>query len=418
MWTAGDNDRAPLSLQADLGRVANLPELTLESLRLISRSLDTDTRDELFGLGSDANSNSLKLEPLQIQLGLPKPLTELQQLFFTDFVHVWFYWFDDADFWNYYCHVFQAFTRGFLCLAAWDLEVSHTSEVDFPASPFLIPEGKYPPETLYWFHGFLILLEESVESPRMLQRGILRAREYLDSSGHTSHKAHLIIITPQHVVLVELTGNVAAHTAAFPLLVNLSASQCSPGFRVLSSVLSSECWKKQNAKNEKWSVSIPSEVLLALLHASEPRDAVAFAQASSTVKKWYYASVSQFRNLGVQAWNLSIPCCGKRTGLDESGIYCSTCHTWQHQKCVGLQSLPSDTPYICSQCLSEDKNSREFTSGAIETFSGRRDGRVCHVIVDGSPKLMRLRVSRPDLVDFNVRFNGTFSGLAYSFEDV
>lgn len=222
----------------------------------------------------------------------------------------------------------------------------------------------------------------------MLGKGILRAREYLDKSGHSSPKAHLIIISPQHVVMVELIGKTARHTQALPLLTNSSAKERSPGFRDLSSVLTSECWKTSNFTKERWPYSIPSEVLLGILHALEPRDEVAFAQASSRVERWYYDLVPQLRALSVQTRDLSIPCCGKCTGLDDSGIYCFTCYIWQHQRCDGLQALASDKPYICSHCLAGDKNSTEPTPGGISRFDRRKDRKPYPVLVDGSSKLL------------------------------
>lgn len=116
------------------------------------------------------------------------------------------------------------------------------------------------------------------------------------------------------------------------------------------------------------------------------------------------------------------PCCGKRKGSDEPSIYCSTCHTWLHRACVGPRALESTQPYMCSQCLAQDRKAKEVLPFGINAFPRRSVRRSYPVIVDGSPKLLRLQVYELPNVwrepgEFTIRFNGAFSGLPYGFDD-
>ncbi|KAL5338965.1 hypothetical protein BJX70DRAFT_388216 [Aspergillus crustosus] len=63
---------------------------------------------------------------------------------------------------------------------------------------------------------------------------------------------------------------------------------------------------------------MPPEIVSMILHELEPRDAAAFSQASFIAEHCYYASESQFKNIDVRNFMSSVPCCGKRTGLELS----------------------------------------------------------------------------------------------------
>jgi hypothetical protein len=191
------------------------------------------------------------------------------------------------------------------------------------------------------------------------------------------------------------------------------------------------------ANREKWPFSMPSEVLLGILHSSEPRDALSFAQASFEAERWYYASVPQFRDVSVQSLDLSIPCCGDRTGLEDSGVHCSRCGTWQHQMCIGLEILPSNDSFTCAACLEKGPKATRLIAGGINRLGGRAERRTCAIKIDGSAKSLRVRLSQPahlrpelrligdlihnipnGLIDFTIRFNGVFAGLAYGVDDM
>lgn len=148
-------------------------------------------------------------------------------------------------------------------------------------------------------------------------------------------------------------------------------------------------------------------------------------------------SVSQFRDVTMQSLDLSIPCCGDRTGLEDSGVYCSRCGTWQHQMCIGLEILPSNDSFTCAACLEKDPKTTRLTAGGINRLGRRAERRTCAIKIDGSAKSLRVRLSqsahlRPELrligdlihnipkglVGFTIRFNGDFAGLAYGVDDM
>ncbi|KAJ5589362.1 hypothetical protein N7537_012040 [Penicillium hordei] len=324
-----------------------------------------------------------------------------------------------------------------LRLTSWDFEVSYDCNVELPINHSSIPNWQFPEEERYWFHGFLIMLQPDLESPQLLRTVIAGAKAFIDSSSRIPHKVQSILISPRHVAFVELSQHNTACSEVLPLLTDSSATQCSPGFRVLAQVLSSNCWKMTWANREKWPFSMPSEVLLGILHSSEPRDALSFAQASFEAERWYYASVPQFRDVSVQSLDLSIPCCGDRTGLEDSGVHCSRCGTWQHQMCIGLEILPSNDSFTCAACLEKGPKATRLIAGGINRLGGRAERRTCAIKIDGSAKSLRVRLSQPahlrpelrligdlihnipnGLIDFTIRFNGVFAGLAYGVDDM
>lgn len=214
------------------------------------------------------------------------------------------------------------------------------------------------------------------------------------------------------------------------MLSNHSATHCSSGFRALSRVLTSTCWKKPRDHKEKWPVNMPPEVVQMILHRLEPRDAVAFSQASLAAEQCYYASESQFKNIDIQTFKSSIPCCGKRTGLETHGICCFECHAWQHLECIGLEDHPSsDYRYVCIGC--QERACTVLDPGRINRFSCRKIREGCQVRAEGLVQSLQLRLSKPahlrpelrlmgnlvtvppSLIQYTILFNHTFSGLAY-----
>lgn len=376
-------------------------------------------------------------EPLNIRTSLPTVMMELQQQFFLDFVFLWRSWIGDLITWNYGSRVFNAFSNAILRLASFDFEVSADCDVPLPIDHSSVPSWQFPEEELYWFHGFLIVLHPDLESHQMLCAAIARAKAFVGGHSRIPHKVRSIVISPCHVVFVELSEDTVACSEVLPLLTDSSASQCSPGFRVLAQALSSDCWKSTWAHREKWSFPMPPEILSKVLHSLDPRDAVSFAQASFEAERWYYASVPQFKDFSVPSLSLSIPCCGDRTGLEQSGVHCSWCRAWQHPKCVGPETSRTDASFICATCLEEDPSHTHLTAGGINRRDGRSGRRLCVVKIDGSIKPLRVRLSKPrhlrpelqiigdlihkipkGLVDFTIRFNGEFSGLAYGLDDI
>ncbi|KGO41812.1 Zinc finger, FYVE/PHD-type [Penicillium expansum] len=431
-WSCVDRILMPLALEASLADICETSSISVNSLRPSPLlSIPNSGKDQ------DPESNSASLEPLNIQTCFPTAIFELQQQFFLDFVFLWRSWIGDPMTWRYGSRVFNAFARAILCLASWDFEVSYDCDPPLPINHSSIPGWKFPEEELYWFHGFLIMLQPNLESQSMLRTAITRAKAFISSSARTTRKVRSILISPGHIAFVELFQHTVACSQVLPLLADRSASQCTPGFRVLAQVLSTDCWKETCVHREKRPSSMPPEILSEILHHSEPRDAVSFAQASFKVERLYYDSVPQFKHVSVQRLNLSIPCCGDRTGLENLGVRCIRCHTWQHQKCIGLEILPSDNSFICATCLKEDSKATHLTPGGISRLHSRTERRTCAVTVDGSVKGLRVRLSKPahlrpelriigdlihsipkGLVDFTIQFNGSFAGLAYGLDDL
>ncbi|KGO77093.1 hypothetical protein PITC_024490 [Penicillium italicum] len=257
-----------------------------------------------------------KFATFEMDFGIPTPMNELQGRFFTDLVFIWRFYIDDPSTWRYKSPVFRVLCSAFLRLAAWDFEVSSDCNVELPISFASIPLWSYPDGDVYWFHEYLIVLQDEVVYKAMINGAVSKAKSYIGDSLLRHHDVRLIIISPRHVAFVELSHEVVLASKSLTFLSNYSATHCSSGFRALARVLTSNCWKKPRAHREKWPVNMPLEIFQMILHELEPRDAVAFSQASFAAEQCYYASESQFKNIDVRSFKSSIPCCGKRTGLE------------------------------------------------------------------------------------------------------
>ncbi|CAI7659072.1 unnamed protein product [Penicillium glandicola] len=431
MWSP-DGLRTPLALEASLAEICESSSISVESLRQAPPSQTFDSEKD-----QDPEFDLVSLEPINIRSSLPTAILELQQQFFLDFVFLWRSWIDDPMTWHYGSRVFNAFSKAILCLASWDFEASHDCDVPVPIKHSSVPRWQFPEEEQYWFHGFLIVLQPDLESHQMLCTAIARAKAVIDGSSRTTSKVRSILISPRHIAFVELFQHTVACSEVLPLLTDRSASQCSPGFRTLAQVLCTDCWKESWVRREKWDFPLPPEILSEVLHNLAPRDAASFAQASFEAERSYYASVPQLKDVSLQTLDLSIPCCGDPTGLEDSGVQCSRCRIWQHQKCIGLETLPSDNSFTCATCLEPDQEATHLTAGAIHRLDGRNKRRMCAITINGSVMALRVRLSKPahlrpelriigdlihripkGLIDFTIRFNGEFAGLAYGLDDI
>lgn len=374
-----------------------------------------------------------RFKTLEMDIGIPTPMNELQGRFFTDFVFIWRSYIDDPLTWRYDSPVFRALSIAILRLAAWDFEVSFDCDVELPISFASIPRWRYPETGVYWFHGYLVVLQDGIESEAMINEAVSKAKSYLNNSRLRRCNIYMIVVSPRRIAFVELSHNTVLVSRRLILLSNHSATECSPGFRALARVLTSNCWKMPHAYRERWQNYIPREIVQMILHELKPRDTVAFAQASFAAKQCYYASESQFKNVAVQNFKSSIPCCGKRSGLETHGICCSKCHAWQHLECVGLESYSSSDQYVCTGC--HEETYMVLDPGGINRFSCRKGREGSQVKVGGSAKSLQLRLSKPShlrrelqflgnlvsvapsLVQYTILFNHSFSGLAYGLED-
>lgn len=374
-----------------------------------------------------------QFETFELDFGMPTPMNELQGRFFTDLVFIWRFYIDDPSTWRYDSPVFRVLCIAFLRLAAWDFEVSFDCNVELPISFTSIPLWDYPDADVYWFHGYLVVLQDDDEYKAMINGAVSKAKSFIGDSLLRHDDVRLIVISPRHVAFVELSHEDFVASRSLTLLSNCSATQCSSGFRALARVLSSNYWKKPRAHREKWPVNVPPEIVRMILHALEPRDTVAFSQASFAAEQCYYASESQFKNIDLRSFKSSIPCCGKRTGLETQGIYCSKCYVWQHLGCVGLEDYSSSAQYVCMGC--QGTACMVLDPGGINRFSRRKTREGCQVTVEGFQKSLQLRLSKPShlrpelqflgnlvsiapsLVQYTFLFNHSFSGLAYGLEN-
>ncbi|RMZ41871.1 hypothetical protein CA14_011284 [Aspergillus flavus] len=300
-------------------------------------------------------------ETLTFDFGIPTPMNELQELLFTDFVFHWRFHIDDPLTWRYSSTVFKLLCIALLRLAAWDFEL--------PISFSSIPSWRHPEADIYWFHGYLIVLHEDIRSEAMISGAILKAKSYINNLEYECNEVHLILMSPFHVAFVKLLHGTVMASKSLALLTNVSANQCSPGFRALVRVLTSDCRIKSRAYRETWKYDIPPEILQRLLYASEPRDAVAFSQASFVAEQCYYASIPQIKDIVVQTFKSSIPCCGKPGGLKEEGVCCSKCYSWQHIGCVGLKNRPLDKQVVGDEGKGTRSKLDVLNSHSIYDFS-------------------------------------------------
>lgn len=356
----------------------------------------------------------LNLKRLQLEFGIPTAMNELQERIFTDFLFRWNRYLDPSD-WGYTNRDFKSLSMALLRLAAWDFEVTSGSRTDMGKA--VLEQWQYPKTEVFWFHRFLVVIQEDILPVSMKSIAILKARIYLDHNGANGHVPRLILLSPIHVAFVELRKDGDWCSKSLLLVTSSSAAWCSPGFRALSRVLSSNYQTPIGdtaAQFEKWRVALPFEILHMILKLCEPRDAVSFAQASVAVEKCSYTSIPQFKGLAVREFVLSIPCCGEPAGLDVRGLCCAECYAWQHLACVGLLHWPPDVQYIYSKCQKEEPNYRLVL---LNSRQYRWRDRPVHI----GKSAMSLRYegyasAKP--ASYCISFKGMFSGISYVLETI
>jgi hypothetical protein len=426
LWNELDGLLAPSAVRMNLAKIHEISSINYHMMRKPQYMLSEY-------ICESNKAQAKQFETFEIDFGIPTPMNELQGRFFTDLVFIWRFYVDDPSTWRYNSPIFRVLCVAFLRLAAWDFEVSFDCNVELPISFASIPLWSYPDADVYWFHGYLVVLQDDLESIAMINGAVSKAKSYIGDSRLRHDDVRLMVISTRRLVFVELSREVVLASRSLVLLSNYSATQCSSGFRALARVLTSNCWKKPRAHRENWPVNMPPEIVQMILHKLEPRDAVAFSQASFAAEQCYYASESQFKNIDVRSFKSSIPCCGKRTGLETHGICCSECYTWQHLECVGLENYSSDYRYVCTGC--QERACMVLDPGGINRFSRRKIRERCQVRAEGLVKSLQLRLSKPShlrpelqflgnlvsvapsLIQYTILFNHSFSGLAYGLED-
>ncbi|EYE90962.1 uncharacterized protein EURHEDRAFT_518729 [Aspergillus ruber CBS 135680] len=298
---------------------------------------------------SDLSLDSLLQKAnLKIDIGTPTPLNEPQFRLFTDFIFQWRFYINDHTLWQYTSTLLNTFVIAILRLAAWDLGITHEgfdSRIELPINFRSVPGWKRPETDIFWLHGFLVVCD-TLNAHSSVTATILRAKAFLNDYGIMRKKFRLILISLRHVELSEV----------LPLVINNSAEQCSPGFRALTHVLSSSCWKGPLAHRERWGVNIIPEIFDMMLKVLRPRDILSFCQSSLAVERWYYSSVTQFGDYRVQHFDSSVPYCGYLDRM-ESAVCCS-------------HVMPGN-------------------------IRRKRRGPGCRIRVAGHPKILGLRLSLP-----------------------
>lgn len=431
-WTK-TNGIIPSVFRIKLAEVHEASDLSLESLlQKADRPLE-----RFLKLTFAKQTEPIVSGDLKINIDRPTPLNELQYRLFTDFIFQWRFYIDDHTLWQYPSTLLNTFVIAVLRLAAWDLEITHEgidSRVELPIDFRSVPGWESPETHIFWFHSFLVVVCDTLDMNLSVTAAVLQAKALLNDYSRVQQKARLILVSLRHVQFAELSPEFVMSSEVLPLVVNTSAEQCSPGFRALTHVLSSSCWKESLAHREKWGINLPPEIFDMILRALRPRDILSFCKSSLAVERWYYSSVPQFGDFRVRHFDSSVPCCGHLDTMD-AAVFCTLCYTWKHTKCIGMACTPPGGRYICPDCQ-KNKNCQSLVPGGInETSRRKRRGPGCRIRVAGHPKILELRLSlprhlRPErrllgnldptpslFINYAIRFGGAFSGLAYGLDE-
>ncbi|KAB8226379.1 hypothetical protein BDV33DRAFT_186492 [Aspergillus novoparasiticus] len=368
---------------------------------------------------------------LKVDIGIPSSLNELQFRYFTDFVFLWKFYFDDVASWVDE-PLLSTLAIGILRIAAWDFEVlldTNTDEV--PIKFYSVPRWPAPAGDIFWFHGFLVTLYSHTD---IVDNAIEKARAFLDRHHYIGHTVRVVVISLSHVTLLEISGTFVQRSSTIPLIVNSSAMHPLPGFRVLAYVLPSNSRKTARAYTETWEINLPLEVFDRILEGLPHKDIISFAQASLAVEKWYCSSLPQLNGLYLRSFDFSLPCCGKQCEINKDGAHCPFCYVWSHEKCVDRGSERLDNEYTCSECRQNKTCTILETGGIYGEYRKRKTRSGCKVAINGSTKTLNLRLGkpanrRPELwliqgmpvppkaINYTIYFNGVFSGLAYGLDE-
>ncbi|PKY03715.1 hypothetical protein P168DRAFT_305051 [Aspergillus campestris IBT 28561] len=429
-WRSVDGGLYPRAQRATLTSIRETSLGTLEALLEDVAEVPKYCNQSLSDAHAEVGVQHL-LESFGIDPMVPAPLNELQFKVFTDFVLTWRFYLGEISTWERSFSLFSVLAIGLLRIAAWDLEIRNTDYKDITTFSFL-PGWKAPTNDVFWFHGYLVVCCSSDEIRTSVST---KTRHFVSRSNGQAVAVHGIAISIRQVVLFEIRNGHMVYSPPIPLVTNDSSIHCSPGFRLLAYVFTSNHWK---GSSERWGVPMPTELLEMIIKASAPRpkDLISMAQASMLLEQWYYSSILQVNGINIHQYPLSIPCCGKRHTSDTIGIYCSVCYAWFHTECAYPSSDMSSEriQYICSGCQ-ESRPCAVLESGGIhQAYRAKRDRKGCSVVHDGKATDFHLRPCKPTRhfpdtwhmfglaapapkrADYTIYFSGVFSGLAYGFD--
>ncbi|KAL3493462.1 hypothetical protein BJX62DRAFT_223901 [Aspergillus germanicus] len=365
----------------------------------------------------------------------PARLNEQQFQLFTDFLFIWRFYFDSPSIWTRSFSLFANLAIGLLRIAAWDFEVRYADTEELPITFSSLPQWKAPADDVFWFHKYVVVYCGSGQIDTSVAT---RAKNFVCHSDGRAGVIRGIAISIRHIALFTICNGDISQSPPVALISNTSTLSCSPGFRILAYIFTSDQWGVSVAEpREHWGVTLPTELLEIIIETSTPRDLVSMAQASTLVEKWYYSSIPQLHGFKLQNFALSIPCCGRRDGRSPTGVYCSVCYSWSHMECTELPySLTTDTDgYICPECQGGRTCNFLETSGIHQAYRAKQKRNTCSAVRGDKALDFRFRDSkpssrRPELwlirshgpppprsVDYTIFFSGSFSGLAYGFDE-
>ena len=139
----------------------------------------------------------------------------------------------------------------------WDFEVTSDTPVELPIGLTAIPLWKAPETDIFWFHGFLIVQCRELDTSPSIVAATSRAVGFLEQPEEVDRTTRVILTSLRHIVLLEISPESTLCSDVIPLLLNTSAMQCSPGFRILAHIFTSSTWKQEIAKRETWDITLP-----------------------------------------------------------------------------------------------------------------------------------------------------------------
>jgi hypothetical protein len=276
-----------------------------------------------------------------------------------------------------------------------DFEVKYTDTEELPITFSSLPQWKAPTDDVFWFHKYVVVYCSSGQIDTSVAT---RAKNFVSRSDGRAGVFRGIAISIRHIALFTICNGDISQSPPVSLISNTSALSCSPGFRILAYILTSDQWGVAVAEpRELWGATLPTELLEIIIETSTPRDLVSMAQASTLVEKWYYSSIPQLHGFKLQDFALSISCCGRRDRPSSVGVYCSVCYSWSHMECIELSyNLTTDTDeYICPDCQGGRTCNFLETGGIHQAYRAKRKRETCSVVRGDKTLGFRFRDSKP-----------------------
>lgn len=142
-WQSLDGLLQPFPSQIPLSCLDGSHGLTLDSLTRVPGEI-SEPEDR----GAPATPQVI-LNQLLIDPGPPTTPNELQFRISRDFCFIWRFFIDDLMTWRYPSMAFNTIAIGFLRIAAWDLEVSSDSQIDYPENRVNFPYWDAPQTDIF-----------------------------------------------------------------------------------------------------------------------------------------------------------------------------------------------------------------------------------------------------------------------------